>query len=117
MTRRIYASVGEISSGTLRSEDLLFTFSGTLAAYVDELVLSFDQHRHFCSLLVDVENLDADDPEWDDKAGDLVDDLQDALNEIAPPGFYFGTSEGDVASFGFWECDLEEVYGGDLCDA
>ena len=31
-----------------------------------------------------------------------LEDLTDALQELAPTGFYFGASEGDGACFGFW---------------
>ena len=32
----------------------------------------------------------------------LLKDLFDTLNQYAPDGHYFGTSEGDGADFGFW---------------
>lgn len=39
---------------------------------------------------------------------ELCNDMFDALNDIAPEGTYFSSSEGDGASFGFWaiECEL-----------
>jgi hypothetical protein len=37
-----------------------------------------------------------------DDAATLIDELQDALNEYAPPYLYFGTAEGDGACFGWW---------------
>jgi hypothetical protein len=38
----------------------------------------------------------------DNFASDIVDDLQDALSDFAPPYGYFGTADGDGACFGFF---------------
>ena len=38
----------------------------------------------------------------------LNDSLFDALNEVAPEGTYFGSAEGDGASFGFWDMPEDE---------
>jgi hypothetical protein len=32
----------------------------------------------------------------------LNDEIWDAMNEIAPDGYYFGAHEGDGADYGFW---------------
>jgi hypothetical protein len=92
-----YPNIGEVSSGTLRSEDLLDTFSSELRYYTKRLRLTRDQRKRFHALLNEANALH---PICD--LGDVVNDLQDALNEIAPPHSYFGSNEGDGASFGFW---------------
>lgn len=37
-----------------------------------------------------------------DRASYLWEEVCDAMDEIAPQGYYFGSSEGDGASCGFW---------------
>ena len=87
------AHIGSISHGTLRTEDLLDSF-----AYELEYVRAIDDERS--SALVReayaVTDFDGENASW------LVDELQDALNEYAPPYCYFGTHEGDGSDFGFW---------------
>tara|TARA_Y100001970_G_scaffold26388_1_gene31793 strand:+ start:1252 stop:1836 length:585 start_codon:yes stop_codon:yes gene_type:complete len=39
---------------------------------------------------------------------DLLNDLDDALSELALPGLYFGNHEGDGADFGFHYCLIED---------
>jgi hypothetical protein len=56
-----------------------------------------------------------DDPVWEDwdeneryhglsvyYFHDIVAEVFDTLNEIAPEGFYFGSTEGDGSDFGWW---------------
>lgn len=96
-----YASFGDISTGTLRSEDLLPAFANELAYQLDR-----QQHRfkraprraliREAATLIRTDNFDSED------AANCVNDLQDALGEFAPPYGYFGTTEGDGASFGFY---------------
>jgi hypothetical protein len=47
---------------------------------------------------------------WDSEQASylLNESVFDALNEVAPENTSFGSSEGDGASFGFWENDLED---------
>jgi hypothetical protein len=37
-----------------------------------------------------------------DMASNIVNDLTDALNDIAPVYVHFGANEGDGSDFGFW---------------
>ena len=89
--------IGSISSGTLRTEDLLEAFTWELS-----YLLGDDLTRSQRNLLAASANVDVD-LEANQGEGDaLVDELIDALHDLAPPLTYFGTLEGDGADFGFW---------------
>jgi hypothetical protein len=86
-------TIGPISEGTLRPEDLIPTFAGELRArggenFVNTTLLYAEDY--------DPESFPSENVDW------LLNELEDALNETAPLGTYFGTSEGDGACFGFW---------------
>ena len=83
------AKIGSISSGTMRSEDLIPAFAWELEQ-LDRGISS-----HF-SLLQRAHETTAYDP------ADIVDELVDALNDHAPPYCYFGAHPGDGTDFGFW---------------
>lgn len=96
-----YASFGDVSTGTLRNEDLLPTFADELAYQLGRQQRRFKRAQHralirAAATLIRTEDFDMED------ASECVNDLQDALNEFAPPYGYFGTAEGDGASFGFY---------------
>ena len=98
MARKPYqARIGSISHGTMRTDDLLYAFVG-------ELDGDYRLPRAIRNLVREANAwLRRDDDKRDDEAGsELVNDLQDALNELAPPYVYFGTIEGDGSDFGFW---------------
>ena len=84
--------LGSISTGTLRTEDLLEAFASTLQ--------QFNRTHPLLGEYLDIHANDA----WDsDKAADLLNEgFFNALQEICPPFVYFGTLEGDGADFGFW---------------
>ena len=82
-------SIGTISEGTLRTEDLLQAFADELEA-INPSDSTLGEARAFM------------DDGITDERPEMVNDLQDALNEYAPPFCYFGTLEGDGADFGFW---------------
>lgn len=87
-----------VSSGTLKSEDLIPKFLGVLKTYGKD---KYDAYIKENPEVEDWENLD------DETMGWVVDELADLLNEIAPDGCYFGASEGDGADFGFWSMSNE----------
>lgn len=95
------ATIGSISTGTLRNEDLLEAFADELERIEKGTVSSeaisalIENARELLDPTVMYELLQEDGP-------DLVNELQDALNDYAPPFCYFGTLEGDGADFGFW---------------
>lgn len=83
-----------ISSGTLRMQDLIPRF----AQYIEDV-----KGRPQDGLLLPA---DDDHPWWDsDEAFFIYEELIEELEELAPPGTYFGSHEGDGALFGFWEYD------------
>ena len=92
------ASIGSVSHGTLRTEDLLEAFSDELARLApdDDLVrearalLTLTRAGWFTVYAMP------------DAVSDLVNDLHDALSVYAPPYCYFGGHEGDGSDFGFW---------------
>jgi hypothetical protein len=92
-------SIGSISTGTLRPEDLLPAFSRELERHAPDhaLVTAAD----------DILNRLPDD--WDGGgASELINEIQDALQEHCPPFVTFGAHPGDGADFGFWP-DMERI--------
>lgn len=102
------ATIGSVSTGTLRDQDLLRAFADTLDSLLqpdmpDESFLVCDARNQ--ADILDGENLFGvllDEAEI--HAGDVISDLEDALQEFAPPYCRFGAHEGDGADFGFWPC-------------
>lgn len=98
---RVVPSV--VSVGTLRTQDLLRSFSAALC----RLKPGPESDALAAEAETVATRIDAD---WEDanaaESGSwILDDLDDALNGVAPAGFYFGADEGDGACFGFWECE------------
>lgn len=92
-----------VSTDTLRLEDLLPKYWQTaeqLAQLADRPALINP------GTLADLEKLvgeDSSESDWNDEtAAQVLEDLTDTLQDVAPVGFYFGASEGDGACFGFW---------------
>jgi hypothetical protein len=110
-----YASIGSISSGTLRTEDLLDTFAFELEHLVqrnaDEWCSDAGRARRdaYVALVRDAREANPDTEE----GAELVTELEDALDEFAPPYAYFGAHEGNGSDFGFWLSDgaLEDFDG------
>ena len=109
---RHIATIGTISEGTLRTEDLLDAFASEL-----EYLNKGDNGQNkeeIAALIADYEN--------GNDESELVDEMQDALGVFAPPYCYFGTHDGDGADFGFWPCmesinDLPRVEDSDEAKA
>ncbi|MGA7239440.1 MAG: hypothetical protein WBY44_27410 [Bryobacteraceae bacterium] len=95
-------NIGSISSGTMRSEDLIPTF-------IYELKRQRPMRRQHKQLVRDVEQrMESDDYYSGDDASDDLESLFDALGEYAPEHFYFGSHVGDGADYGFWLCESWE---------
>lgn len=88
-------SIGTISHGTMRSEDLLEAFADELEYLCKANDLPVD------GLVQEARDVDPEDY-GDETVSELIDDLIDALNEFAPPYCYFGAHEGDGSDYGFW---------------
>jgi len=91
------ATIGSVSSGTIRSQDLFSSFVWELE------YLEGREYTH--------EDLDMpedafeceNDPWWNtESASWLIEELFDKLERHSPPYCYFGACEGDGADYGFW---------------
>jgi hypothetical protein len=95
------------SCDTLRPEDLLPKFWGiaeTLAVWLDRPQLLNAETLASLERLVGEDSRESD---WsDEQASQTLDDLFGALEDAAPLGFHFSSSEGDGACFGFWVDDV-----------
>lgn len=90
-----HAQLGSISTGTLRTDDLLDAFARELRR------LAPTRDKHAQALIREAFKTEAGSPDADD----IVEDLQSALEAFAPAYAYFGTHPSDGADFGFWLCD------------
>jgi hypothetical protein len=90
-------NIGTVSHGTMRSEDLIPDF----------LYLLKQQkplHKAHRQLIKEIEANMAKDDYFDSEEAsyDLNEGLFEALNDYAPPYFYFGSHPGDGSDYGFW---------------
>ena len=86
---------GTISSGTLRTTDLLATFAAEL-----ERLVPFNSARLVSEARIAAQSGD------DENASLILAELFEELEEIASAaGFYFGAHEGDGSDFGFWRIE------------
>lgn len=86
------ATIGTVSSATMRTEDLYDAFTSELERLDSKRYLQFVLDK-------------SEDPD------EQIEELFDILNQYAPDGCYFGAHPGDGCDYGFWkfeECeDLE----------
>ena len=87
------AEIGSISSGTMRTEDLLDTFAWVLRQ------LAVGNNKDHVALAEEANAVEDYDSE---EADEILYALFDALNDYAPPYCTFGAHEGDGADYGFW---------------
>lgn len=93
--RNRYLTPGAYSEGTLRPEDLYYAF---VSAANSVRMTSADRNR---VRAIRAEALKAEESCAEDYLlSELVDELQTILETYAPPGFYFGSLDGDGACFG-----------------
>lgn len=86
-------SIGTISHGTLRSEDLAFAILDSLKSQ------GFDMESTLANELAAIATSEGRDEEHD---WEVIHDGIDALNEFVPPFCYVGTHEGDGSDLGVW---------------
>lgn len=95
--------IGTVSQGTTRWQDLLPRFRDLLA--------DLDEDDWFEDLVEDIDEFlhpDVDHEYLGEEADELIDELIEALNELAPPFCYFGSHPGDGCDYGFWP-DLDAL--------
>lgn len=108
-------TIGAITHGTLRPEDLLESYASQLwylirespAEEVEGDVILVNEARQ---LLEDDGTLKDNTEAGCEEAGFVLEALHDRLNELAPPLCYFGAHEGDGSCIGFWPReDIPEI--------
>ena len=104
------ATVGTVSHGTLKTDDLLEAFGWELQQISDDaehlaLAKKARARAHYFTWNDLPEGEEVEETEADSA---LVGDLIDALTELAPAYCYFGAIEGDGSDFGFWP-DMEAI--------
>jgi len=97
--------LGSISTGTLRTEDLLPVFAETVSL--------LDKNGKYESLITEANEV----TNWDaDENGYILEELQNALDEYCPPFVYFGAHPGDGSDLGFFpDYDALEEAKNDGC--
>lgn len=102
--RSIYGSIGRVSTGTLRTVDLLRAFLWE----TDHLRLSKDERKAVRKIQArvnkcltgrygeDDEYFVSEESQWD------LDELTNILENHSLPYFHFGAHDGDGADFGWW---------------
>src|SRR5258708_29737722 len=100
-----YPSIGTVSDGTMRDEDLIDTFASELSRHMKRMRLRRDQRRRYNAILKDALAMSGDQeghPGNEHCQSEIVSDLFEALDEIAPPYAHLGSLGGDGACYGFW---------------
>ena len=99
---------GTVSEGTMRPQDILPACMDVLLKYhpkayqlaIGTISIEFDvTYTELCG--------DKDHPAWQSEVmGWILGGIAwDAMDEIAPDGYYFGAHPGDGADYGFWLVD------------
>lgn len=92
--------IGSVIEGTLRTQDLLPRFLDLLRELNPELWMRWTTPGYEEYVRLPSE---ANDPWWDgDEATDVLSNLIEALDDLAPPRCYFGSHFGNSSDFGFW---------------
>ncbi len=107
------ASFGSVSTGTLRTQDLLSAFisegesqqlrNGAYLATPEGMPL----RDRLAKVLGEAQDAFGDDgetlsEEGEENGPEIINDFCDVLSEFAPSYGYFGAHEGDGADFGYW---------------
>lgn len=92
--------IGSVSSDTMRAEDLIPCFLDVLEQF--DKARADGIREEYSGLLERLGTDDATEEDADEASMLLNETLFDALNDYAPPYFYFGSHPGDGADYGFW---------------
>lgn len=115
--------IGTIIQGTYRNQDLIPALIEEFRTADEEKFQAWERWTHSLltdgtsrhaaaasDLLSDRDNPSDDNPWWDsEEATELLDDLFDRLDDLAPEGAYFGAHVGDGADFGYWWNDTVDA--------
>ena len=96
-------TLGSISHGTLRHQDLIPTFISTLQKYgVDPYDELSTEAKSSSTFFDDHDYWNSEQSTWD--LEELITKLESLANTVenTPMCLYFGTHEGDGSDFGFW---------------
>ena len=107
------ATIGTVSHGTLRSEDLLGAFSNELRCLVGKEAAAA---WPYLSTLTGADDCLAEIQDSDSEPADtqeIINELIDFLSALAPPYCYFGAHPGNGSDFGFWP-DFDAIEEEDL---
>lgn len=109
-----YNPLGSVSSGTMAPDDCAVAFADAcetiggmygLAPWGGDIEARNRWHDRFGDAWDRLYPNDDGSAETDyETLCEIVDDLTDLLEEVAPPYMYFGSHPGDGAEFGFWPC-------------
>lgn len=91
------ASVGTISHGTLKTEDLIIALSDELRRLAPE----HDMVKE-CEAIQTLWAAGWTEIYETPEAQETLEALMNAMDDYAPPYCYFGTNEGDGSDFGYW---------------
>lgn len=105
--------IGTVIHGTLLSYDLIEAFTTELEdRSVGEndpnIKLLIIDGNEVCARPRDAINY-PDSPDEAEYLSQLIADLMDKIDELAPEGVYFGAIEGDGSDFGYWPIESEDA--------
>lgn len=122
-----YASIGSVSSGTMREADLIPAFSWELDYHLKRQPRSF-KRKEYRKIIREAEKIEREGSFDSEEASFILEALMEALEAFAPPYTYFGAHDGDGADYGFWPClegfeglkvegleDVPKGYSGEVC--
>jgi hypothetical protein len=108
---QVYARPGSVSSGTMRTDDLIPAFLDTVGSLDPDV-----ENRIKAEFAIgDVDDYRTWVEEHPTDAQEMLEELFDILGEYAPTGYYFGSHPGDGADYGYWQdegVDMPEQKGG-----
>lgn len=105
MKRNWYGSIGSVSTGTMRPEDLIPSFVWEAR----NLRLTKDERKTVSCIARESE---ADGYFESEESGFDLEELMSILDAHSLPYFYFGANEGDGADYGWWLGNIEDAFDG-----